>query len=46
MRKVWVVFKREFLERVRSKWFIAATLLGPVFFGALPLAAIVLTART
>lgn len=31
MRKVWAVVRREFLERVRSKWFVIATILGPVF---------------
>lgn len=34
-RKLGVVFRREYLERVRSKWFLVATLLGPVFMGAL-----------
>jgi ABC-2 type transport system permease protein len=32
MRKLGVVFRREYLERVRSKWFLVGTLLGPVFF--------------
>ena len=32
MAKLWVVFCREYLERVRSKWFLLGTLLGPVFF--------------
>ncbi|HEU4721542.1 MAG TPA: ABC transporter permease [Gemmatimonadaceae bacterium] len=32
MAKLWVVFSREYLERVRSKWFVFGTLLGPVFF--------------
>jgi ABC-2 type transport system permease protein len=32
MGKLFVVFKREYLERVRSRWFIIGTLLGPVFF--------------
>jgi ABC-2 type transport system permease protein len=32
MGKLVVVFKREYLERVRSKWFIIGTVLGPVFF--------------
>ena len=32
MAKLWVVFRREYLERVRSKWFLLGTLLGPVFF--------------
>ncbi len=31
MRKVWAVIRREFLERVRSKWFLVSTILGPVF---------------
>jgi ABC-2 type transport system permease protein len=35
MRKLGVVFKREYLERIRSKWFLVGTLLGPVFFGVL-----------
>lgn len=30
---VWAVIRREYLQRVRSKWFIAATVLGPVFMG-------------
>src|SRR3954463_9638282 len=34
MRKLAVVFQREYFERVRSKWFLIGTLLGPVFFGA------------
>jgi ABC-2 type transport system permease protein len=32
MAKLLVVFRREYLERVRSKWFLLGTLLGPVFF--------------
>ena len=35
MRKVWAVIRREFVERVRSKWFWFSALLGPVFFGAM-----------
>lgn len=34
MRKLGVVFRREYLERVRSKWFLIGTLLGPLFMGA------------
>jgi ABC-2 type transport system permease protein len=33
MDKLWVVMRREYLERVRSKWFIFTTIFGPVFFG-------------
>jgi len=35
VRKVWAVIRREFVERVRSKWFWVSALLGPVFFGAM-----------
>jgi ABC-2 type transport system permease protein len=31
LRKVWAVVRREFIERVRTKWFIISTVLGPVF---------------
>lgn len=39
MHKIWAVVRREFLERVRTKWFIISTVLGPIFFvgmGVLP----------
>ncbi len=35
MGKLWVVIKREYLERVRTKWFVFVTLFGPIFFGAI-----------
>jgi ABC-2 type transport system permease protein len=35
MARLWTVIKREYLERVRSKWFLIATVFGPLFFGAL-----------
>ncbi|HWL39202.1 MAG TPA: ABC transporter permease [Gemmatimonadaceae bacterium] len=35
MAKLWAIIKREYLERVRSKWFLIATFLGPIFFAAL-----------
>lgn len=35
MRLLWVVLKREYLERVRTRWFLIATLFGPFLFGAL-----------
>lgn len=34
MRKVWAVIRREFVERIRTKWFWVMALLGPVFFAA------------
>jgi len=30
MNKIWVVIQREFLARVRTKWFVISTVLGPV----------------
>lgn len=35
MGKFFAVFKREYLERVRSRWFVITTLFGPLLFGAL-----------
>jgi ABC-2 type transport system permease protein len=35
MDKFFAVVRREYLERVRSRWFLIATLFGPVFFGLL-----------
>jgi ABC-2 type transport system permease protein len=35
MDKLWAVVQREFLERVRTKWFVISTLLGPVLFAAM-----------
>ncbi len=46
MGKVFVVFKREYLERVRSRWFLVATFLGPVFMAAIIVLPTLLAART
>jgi len=38
--KIWVVIRREFVERVRTRWFIISTVLGPLLmiaFVAVPL---------
>src|SRR5258705_11828159 len=35
MAKLWAIIKREYLERVRSKWFLIATFFRPVFFSAI-----------
>jgi ABC-2 type transport system permease protein len=35
MAKLWTIIKREYLERVRTRWFFIATIFGPVFFGSL-----------
>jgi ABC-2 type transport system permease protein len=34
-RNVWAVVRREYLQRVRSRWFVAATIGGPLFMTAL-----------
>jgi ABC-2 type transport system permease protein len=46
MGKLGVVFKREYLERVRSKWFLVGTLLGPVFFAMITVVPILISAKT
>jgi ABC-2 type transport system permease protein len=45
-RKLGVVFKREYLERVRSKWFLVGTLLGPVFFAMITVVPILISSKT
>jgi ABC-2 type transport system permease protein len=35
MDKTWAVIRREYLERVRSKWFVIATLFGPLILAAM-----------
>lgn len=35
MAKLWTVIKREFMERVRTKWFVIVTVFGPLFFGVI-----------
>lgn len=45
MGKLLAVIRREYLERVRSKWFLVATLFGPVFFGSIMVVPSLLAAR-
>ncbi len=45
MGKLWAVIRREYLERVRNKWFIIVTVFGPVFFAAIMILPAVLTVR-
>ena len=33
MHKVWAVIRREFVERVRTRWFWISAILGPILFG-------------
>lgn len=35
MRKLLVVLEREYMERVRTRWFLIATIFGPIALGAL-----------
>ena len=35
MHKVWAIIRREFVERVRTKWFWISAVLGPVLFGGI-----------
>jgi ABC-2 type transport system permease protein len=44
-RKLLAVIRREYVERVRSKWFVIATLFGPLFFGTLMIFPSILASR-
>lgn len=46
MDKLKAIIRREYLERVRTKWFIIATLLGPIMFLALTVLPILFVSRT
>ena len=46
MAKLWAVIRREYMERVRSKWFIFSTVFGPVLFGILLIVPSLLGLRT
>ena len=46
MAKLWAIIKREYLERVRTKWFIFATIFGPLFFGAMIIIPAVMAKRS
>jgi ABC-2 type transport system permease protein len=46
MRKLWVITAREYLERVRTKWFLFSTVFGPVFFAALMILPAIIARRT
>jgi ABC-2 type transport system permease protein len=46
MAKLWAIIKREYLERVRSKWYLLSTALAPVFFSVIIIVPIVISSRT
>jgi ABC-2 type transport system permease protein len=35
LHKLWAIVRREYLERVRTRWFVIATVFGPLVFGLL-----------
>ena len=43
---VWAVIRREYLQRVRSKWFIIGTIGGPLFMAALMFVPVYFAARS
>ena len=46
MAKLWAIIKREYLERVRSKWYLLSTALAPLFFGIIAIVPLVIASRT
>lgn len=44
-RKLMAVIRREYVERVWSKWFVIATLFGPLLFGGLMIIPSIVTAK-
>jgi ABC-2 type transport system permease protein len=46
MAKLWAIIKREYLERVRTRWFIFATIFGPIFFGAIIIVPAIMAKRS
>jgi ABC-2 type transport system permease protein len=46
MDKLIAIIKREYLERVRTKWFIIATLLGPLLFLAMTVLPVLFVSQT
>ncbi len=46
MGKLIAIIRREYIERVRTKWFIIATLLGPIMFLALTVVPVLFVTRT
>ena len=46
MGKLWAVVRREYVERVRSKWFLVGTFLGPLFMIAITVLPGVIAAKT
>jgi ABC-2 type transport system permease protein len=45
MHKIWVVVRREFLEKVRTKWFVISTVLGPLLMASFIVVPILMAER-
>jgi ABC-2 type transport system permease protein len=45
VRKMWVVVRREFAERVRSRWFVISTVVGPLLMLAFIVVPILVAGR-
>lgn len=43
--KLWAVIRREYIERVRTRWFIISTVLGPVLLGVVTVLPILVASR-
>jgi ABC-2 type transport system permease protein len=45
MHKVWVIIRREFVEKVRTKWFVISTVLGPLLMASFIVVPILMAER-
>ena len=45
MHKIWVVIRREFVEKVRNKWFVISTVLGPLLMASFIVVPILMAER-
>ena len=45
-RNLWIIARRELMERIKTKWFIVITLLGPLFMVALVVVPTVLQVKS
>lgn len=43
--KLWAIVRREYVERVRTKWFVISTVFGPVLFAAAVFLPLILSNR-
>ncbi|MEO5588556.1 MAG: ABC transporter permease [Gemmatimonadaceae bacterium] len=46
MAKLWAIIKREYVERVRTKWFLVVSIFGPLFLGAMIIVPAVMAKRS